>query len=89
MRRILYNEDGTVSVIHPAPKSKRSGETEQQWLKRVFDKATPSGINYEDVPKENIPIDRTFRQAWTGEKGKGIIINEVKKQQLIAERKQT
>ena len=44
MRRIIYREDGGVSVITPAPKSKREDETEAEWLKRVFDKATPDGI---------------------------------------------
>jgi len=83
MKRILYNTDGTIAVIHPAPKSRRSDETEKQWLKRVFDKATPEGIEYEDVEDSKIPEDREFRNAWTGKKGKGISIDKVKKQEII------
>ena len=83
MKRILYNVDGTISVIHPAPKSKRKDETEAEWLKRVFDKATPEGAEYEDVGKDKIPKSREFRGAWTGKKGKGISIDKVKKQEMI------
>ena len=83
MRRIIYREDGGVSVITPAPKSKKIWETEEQWLERVFDKATPEGAEYEDVGKDKIPQDREFRGAWTGKKGKGISIDKVKKQEMI------
>jgi len=86
MKRILYNVDGTISVIHPAPKSKRKDETEAEWLKRVFDKATPEGSEYEDVEDSKIPQDREFRNAWTGKKGKGISIDKVKKQEMINEK---
>ena len=83
MRRIIYREDGGVSVITPAPKSRRKDETEAEWLKRVFDKATPEGAEYEDVGKDKIPKSREFRGAWTGKKGKGISIDKVKKQEMI------
>jgi len=77
--RILYNQDGTIAVIHPAPKSRREDETESEWLKRVFDKATPEGAEYEDVDKSKLPQSREFRHAWTGKKGKCIWIDEDKK----------
>jgi len=83
MKRILYNLDGTISVIHPAPKSRQKDETEAEWLKRVFDKATPEGVEYEDVEGSKIPQDREFRGAWTGKKGKGISIDKVKKREMI------
>ena len=86
MRRIIYREDGGVSVITPAPKSRRKDETEAEWLKRVFDKATPEGVEYEDVGKDKIPQDREFREAWIGNKGKGISIDKVKKQEMINEK---
>jgi len=83
MVRILYNKNGTISIIHPAPKSRRPDETEADWLKRVFDKATPEGVEYEDVEKSELPQSREFRNAWTGKKGNGISIDEVKKQEII------
>ena len=65
MRRIVYREDGGVSVITPAPKSKREDETEAEWLKRVFGKATPEGSEYEDIDTKTNPLpDRRFRNAW-------------------------
>ena len=81
--RIIYKPDGSVGIIHPAPKSKRKDETEEQWLKRVFDKATPEDVEYEDVEDSKIPQDREFRDAWIGKKGEGISIDEVKKQEII------
>jgi len=81
--RIIYKSDGSVGVIYPALKSKRGDETEEQWLKRVFDKATPEDVEYEDVEDSEIPQDREFRDAWIGKKGKGISIDKVKKQEII------
>jgi len=76
--RVLYNSDKTVSIIHPALKSKRPDETEDKWLKRVFDKATPANLQYEDVDLSELPLTREDRNAWEGEKGKGIFINQEK-----------
>ena len=78
--RILYNLDGTISIVHPAPNSKKSTETEAQWLERVFTKSNPDGLEYEDVDVSEIPIDREYRDAWEKEKNKPFKINQVKKQ---------
>lgn len=83
--RILYNKDNTVSVIHPAPKSRRPDETEPQWLKRVFDKATPKDVEYKDMDESKLPQSREHREAWTGKKGEGISIDEVKAQKIREE----
>jgi len=83
MRRIIYREDGGVSIITPAPKSKLDDETKTEWLKRVFNKATPRGAAYEDVADSKIPKDREFRNAWAGQKGKELSIDPIKKQEII------
>ena len=62
--RVLCNQGGSISIIHPAPKSKRPNETDEQWLARVFAKATPEGTMFKDIEKAAIPPDRTFREAW-------------------------
>lgn len=62
--RVFKNEDGFVSIIHPARKSKKESETEDQWLARVFEKATPEGAIFKDIDILSIPNDRTFRGAW-------------------------
>ena len=54
--RIIFTrpEDGGVSVIIPAP-----GVTQKDASKTV-----PLGLPYDVVPTDNIPVDRTFRNAW-------------------------
>lgn len=87
--RIVYKSDNTIVVIHPAPKSKEIGETEEQWLDRVFTRTMKANgydeYDYEDVDISLLP-SREYRNAWEGEKGKGITINEVKKQAIIDEK---
>ena len=85
--RILYNIDKTISVIHPAPKSRRKDETENEWLERVFNKATPLGIEYDEIDDSELPT-REDRNAWEGEKGKGISVNTIKAQLIKTERNQ-
>jgi hypothetical protein len=54
-KRIIYpNDEGGVSIIVPAP-----GVTEEQVLKAV-----PAGKPYQVVSVDDIPADRTFRDAW-------------------------
>lgn len=54
--RIIFTrpEDGGVSVIVPAP-----GVTQAEALASV-----PHGVEYDIVPMQDIPTDRTFRNAW-------------------------
>ena len=86
MRRIIYREDGGVSVVIPAPKSRREDESEVDWLERVFAKATPEGADFEDIDEEiNLLPSRRFRNAWA--KGlNGLEVNLPKaKEQVMAE----
>jgi hypothetical protein len=54
-KRIIYpNDEGGVSIIVPAP-----GQTEEQLLMAV-----PAGKPYKIVSVDEIPSDRTFRNAW-------------------------
>lgn len=54
-KRILYtNDQGGISIIVPAPDC-----TEEQALAAV-----PEGVHYEIVDVEDVPNDRTFRNAW-------------------------
>ena len=76
--RIIYKEDKSFSVIHPAPKSKREDETEEQWLERALNKATPQGAEYDDIEQSELPQTREDRAGWEKEKGKPIQINRVK-----------
>ena len=81
--RVIYKADGTVGVIHPALNSKRPGESESEWLDRVFVKAvsgTPlEGLDFDDVELSELPQSREDRPYWKGEKGKKISIDTAKK----------
>ena len=62
-QRIIYqNEEGGVSVITP------TGELP---IEEVAKKDVPKGVPYEIVTTDDIPSDRTFRNAWT--KGNGTV----------------
>ena len=54
--RIIYTQDEglSVSVIHPCP-----GFTIEQCVKDI-----PYGAKYKFIPAGEIPMDRTFRDAW-------------------------
>lgn len=76
--RVVYKPDKTVAVVHPAPKSKRENETEEEWLERIFTKAMQEelkGLPYDDIDSSELPQSREDRNAWEGEKGKGIRVN--------------
>ena len=87
--RVFYKPDGKVTVRTPVLKSKRSNETEQEWLIRVFElrdgidpktrKVIPhrlKGLPFDDVDDSELPvrIDAT-RGKWRGTKGEGIHID--------------
>lgn len=87
--RVVYKPDKSVVVIYPAPKSRRPDETEEDWLKRVFDKAMRTdlkGLPFDDMDISEVPPNRKDRGAWEGEKGKGISINPVKAEEQRKER---
>ena len=93
--RVLYKDNGSVAVIHPAPKSRRKDESEVDWLNRVLGKATPEGIDFEDMDDSQLP-SREDRNAWTKKQGGGVKVNtvkakaikdEVKRQDLIEKEK--
>lgn len=60
MNLILYpNDDGGVSVIIPSPSAVSTMTLEDIALKDV-----PAGKPFKIVATEDIPSDRTFRNAW-------------------------
>lgn len=90
--RIVYKPDGQVSIIHPAPNARMPKETENAFLKRVFEKTMSDsgfkGLPYEDVDKSTLPQDRKDRDKWRGNKESGIyvdhtIVTEQEKRQAV------
>lgn len=60
-QRIIYpNDEGGVSIIVP---SDNCGLT----IEQIAAKDVPAGKPYQIVNVEDVPSDRTFRNAWTYE----------------------
>ena len=58
-KRIVYTQDnGTVAVVIPADNCDLTVE-------QIRDKDVPSGKTAYIIDKDEIPTDRTFRNAWT------------------------
>lgn len=58
-KRIIYpNGIGGVSIVIPSAEC----QTMSDWIKAV-----PEGVSYQIVDVEDIPDDRTYRDAWTYE----------------------
>lgn len=80
--RVCYRPDKTVAVIHPVPGSQKPDESEEQWLERIFAKAMShpdlKGLPFDDIDENDLPRSREDREAWEGEKGKGIKVNPTK-----------
>jgi hypothetical protein len=59
-QRIIYpNDDGGVAILIPAPEYLTDHTIEELAAKDV-----PAGKEYKIVDVEDIPSDRTFRNAW-------------------------
>ena len=69
--------NGAVSIRTFALKSRRSDETEEQWMERIMNRNPRSSSN-EIIDSSELPQSKEDRDAWTGEKGQGISIDEVK-----------
>jgi len=61
-KRIIYpTEDGGVAVIIPAPEwLAEEGNT----IEKIAIKDVPAGKPFKIVNTEDVPSDRTFRDAW-------------------------
>lgn len=58
LKRIIYeNETGGVSILTPIP-------TEDLTIEDIASKDVPMGKPYKIIDIEDIPTDRTFRNAW-------------------------
>lgn len=58
-KRIIYPHEGSVAVIVPCP----CGLT----VEEIARKDVPAGIPFLIVDAEEIPSDRTYRNAWTAD----------------------
>jgi hypothetical protein len=78
--RVVYRPDGTVAVLHHAPKSALTFEA-------FCAKATQgelAGLPFDDIDSSGLPQTRTYREAWRGSKGQGVHIDAAKKAEIDA-----
>ena len=64
--RIIYDNDGAVSVVVPAPKflAQLTGTDEEKMI-HLANKTLPTGTKYEIIADSVDLSDRAFRNAWT------------------------
>ena len=64
MKRIIYkNTDNSVGVLIPTDEALSFATIEQ-----IAEKDVPKDLPYKIVDVEDIPIDRTYRDAWEWDK---------------------
>lgn len=91
-KRIVFEnpETGTLSVVIPAPNSKKSDESESEWLDRVTKLAGVDKLPTKVVNESELP-DRYFRDAWKFDSSKGAKVSpsdaiKVKQSKVRSER---
>lgn len=63
MKIVFGNPDGSIGIIHPTAEALSSMS-----MHEIARKDVPTGRPYKIVQDEEIPTDRTFRDAWTMDK---------------------
>ena len=64
-KRIIYpTENGGVAIIIPSINAKNADETYDEFVTRIAAKDVPAATSYKIVTVDDIPTDRTFRNAW-------------------------
>jgi len=80
--RVVYKPDGTVAVIHYAPKSRLSYEDAMARAMKQF-----PGCDFDDIDTSELPQTRADRNAWRGEKGVGVRVDAGAKAAQDAEKR--
>lgn len=60
MKIVYPNDEGGIAVIHPTAEALAT-----MTIQVIARKDVPTGRPYKIVKDEDIPSDRTFRDAWT------------------------
>jgi hypothetical protein len=58
-KRILYINNGNLSILIPAPEA-----LETMSIEDIAKKDVPNGVPYKIVTVNDLPTDREFRDAW-------------------------
>lgn len=84
-RVAVYKPDSTVEIINPSANDQLSGETDTEFLTRVYQETTEGtaleGLPYDIISLSDLP-DREDREAWEGTQGSGVEVDLPKAQAL-------
>lgn len=91
--RTVYNKDGSIAVVHPAPNSRTENQTEEEWLAWVYEKNKCwqgddvdgwDDMTYDELPERG---DEAQRTAWERHpSGRGVVVNQVKAAEVREQR---
>tara|TARA_Y100001972_G_C7542665_1_gene272984 strand:- start:299 stop:547 length:249 start_codon:yes stop_codon:yes gene_type:complete len=70
MKRIIYIDPAseTITILTPTPQilNEVNASTGELWtVEDIAKKDVPTGSKYKIVENEDVPTDRSFRDAWT------------------------
>ena len=60
MKIVFLNSDGSIGIIHPTAEALAI-----MTMQEIARKDVPIGLSYKIIQDNEIPSDRTFRDAWT------------------------
>jgi hypothetical protein len=60
MYKIIYPNESTISIITPSPNNKLP-------IQDIAKKQVPKNIPYKIISADDLPSDRTFRNAWVSD----------------------
>lgn len=60
MKIVFANQDGSIGIIHPT-----SEALSVMTMGEIARKDVPTGRPFKIIQDEDVPTDRTFRDAWT------------------------
>jgi len=83
--RIIEKKDGSVTILRPIYKEKRSGESDQHFLDRISEKTVNdmSDIDnrgkFKDIDPDPsiLPNSREFRNSWKFSNSKGVMMDDI------------
>jgi len=79
--RVVYKPDGTVAVCHY---KEGSGLTFEEFCEKAARACALVGLPYDDTISSMLPATRKYREAWRGQKGIGIVIDQEMKAKIDA-----
>ena len=80
--RVFQDVDGSVRIVHPNPRYRLDGESDDAFIERIGQKTVlgdPSlaGLPFVDVDEATLPNDHSKREKWRGQGEKIVVGNSI------------